>query len=185
MIKEIDKKQKDSMNKTLEALKHELSTLRAGRASVSLLDKIFVDYYGTPTPVNQMANISVPEARALLIQPWDKTCIGNIEKAILKSELGITPVNDGNIIRLTIPVLTEERRKELVKLVKKYGEEAKVVVRNARRDSNDAIKKLTKNGEVSEDDAKRAQDKVQDITDEYIKKVEEIIETKENEIMEI
>ncbi len=185
MIKEINKKQKESMNKTLEALKHELSTLRAGRASVSLLDKISVDYYGTLTPVNQMANVSIPEARVLLIQPWDKTSIGNIEKAILKSELGITPANDGNVIRLVIPALTEERRKELVKLVKKYGEEAKVVIRNARRDSNDSIKKMTKNGDVSEDDAKRAQDEVQEITNEYIKKVEEIIELKENEVMEV
>lgn len=175
----------ERMSKALSALKKELSTLRAGRATPALLDKVQVDYYGTPTPVSQMANVSVPEARLITIQPWDKTQLGPIEKAILKSDLGLTPTNDGSVIRLMIPPLTEERRAELVKLVKKEGEEAKVAIRNVRRDANDAFKKLQKDGSISEDDLKRYQDNIQKSTDSNIQQVDKIVQEKEKEIMEV
>jgi len=184
MIDEVLRETEAGMQKTIAVLKKELSTLRAGRANAALLDKVTVDYYGTPTPVNQLANISVPEARLLVIQPWDKSSIGAIEKAILKSELGITPTNDGSVIRLVIPPLTEERRKELVKLIKKYGEEAKVAVRNARRDANDTLKDLQKAGDISEDESKRAQEKVQKITDKYVEEVDKVLAVKEKEVLE-
>ncbi|RXT15145.1 ribosome recycling factor [Ammoniphilus sp. CFH 90114] len=175
----------ERMSKALSALKKELSTLRAGRATPALLDKVQVDYYGTPTPVSQMANVSVPEARLITIQPWDKTQLGPIEKAILKSDLGLTPTNDGSVIRLMIPPLTEERRAELVKLVKKEGEEAKVAIRNVRRDANDAFKKFQKDGSISEDDLKRYQDNIQKSTDSNIQQVDKIVQEKEKEIMEV
>jgi len=185
MIREIVQEAEEKMNKTVDVLKKDLASLRAGRATPALLDKIQVDYYGALTPVNQMANINVPEARLLLIQPWDKSTIPAIEKAILKSDLGLTPSNDGNVIRIGIPQLTEERRKDLVKVVKKKSEEARVAVRNVRRDTNDMIKELEKEHEVSEDDSKRALDEAQKITDKYIKKIDDVMNTKEKEIMEV
>jgi len=175
---------KDRMEKAIVSLKRELASLRAGRATPSLLDRIQAEYYGNPTPINQMANISTPDSRTLLIQPWDKSSIGEIEKAIMKSDLGLTPVNDGTVIRIVIPQLTEERRNELVKLTKKFGEEAKVAVRNIRRDANDDIKKLEK-GTISEDESRRHQDEVQKLTDKYIAEVDKVLSAKEKEIMEI
>jgi ribosome recycling factor len=185
MIREIVQEAEEKMTKTVEVLKKDFASLRAGRATPALLDKIQVDYYGALTPVNQMANINVPEARLLVIQPWDKSTIPAIEKAILKSDLGLNPSNDGNVIRIGIPQLTEERRKELVKVVKKKAEEARVAIRNVRRDVNDMIKELEKEHEVSEDEGKRALDEVQKITDKFIKKVDDVMNTKEKEIMEV
>jgi ribosome recycling factor len=173
------------MNKTLDVLKKDYASLRAGRATPALLDKIQVDYYGALTPVNQMANINVPEARLLVIQPWDKSTIPAIEKAILKSDLGLNPSNDGNVIRIGIPQLTEERRKELVKVVRKKAEEARVAVRNVRREVNDMVKELEKEREVSEDESKRGLDEVQKITDKFVKKIDDVMNTKEKEIMEV
>ncbi len=173
------------MEKAVASLTRELASVRAGRASANLLDKISVDYYGAPTPVNQLASISVPEARLLVIQPYDKSILGDIEKAILKSDLGLTPANDGSLIRLSIPALTEERRKELVKLVKKYAEDAKVAIRNIRRDGNDDLKKLEKNGEITEDELRSNTENVQKLTDEYIIKVDNVAKDKEKEIMEV
>lgn len=185
MAKQVLANTKEKMEKAVGALSRELASVRAGRASANLLDKISVDYYGAPTPVNQLASISVPEARLLVIQPYDKTVLGDIEKAILKSDLGLTPANDGSLIRLSIPALTEERRKELVKLVKKYGEEAKVAVRNIRRDGNDDLKKLEKNGDITEDELRGNTDEVQKLTDEYIVKIDQVAKDKEKEIMEV
>jgi len=185
MIKEIEKSLQEKMDKTLNVLKHELSTLRAGRANPSLLDRITVEYYGTPTPLNQLANIAAPEPRVLTISPWDPKVIPNIEKAIQKSDLGINPSNDGKIIRLVIPQLTEERRKELAKVVKKLGEDAKVALRNIRRDANDHLKKLKKDGEITEDEQKKSEEDIQKITDKYIKEVDKAVEAKEKEIMEV
>lgn len=185
MPQTVIKNAEERMTKAITALKRELASLRAGRASTSLLDKVHVDYYGTPTPITQMANVSVPEARLITIQPWDKTQMGPIEKAILKSDLGLTPTNDGNVIRLNIPPLTEERRAELVKVVKKEGEEAKVAIRNVRRDANDSFKKLHKDGEISEDELKRNQELVQKSTDSYIAQVDKIVHEKEKEVMEV
>ena len=172
------------MGKSISSLKNELMRLRTGRASLSLFDGIRVDYYGTLTPINQMASLSVPESRLITIQPWDVTVIKEIEKAILKSDLGLTPSNDGKIIRISIPPLTEERRKQLVKVVHKTCEDYKVAVRNIRRDSNDLLKSLKKDGEISEDDAFKAQDQVQKITDEHIKLIDDIYKEKEKEILE-
>ncbi len=185
MPQTVIKNAEERMTKAIASLKRELSSLRAGRASISLLDKVQVDYYGSPTSITQMANVSVPEARLITIQPWDKTQMGPIEKAILKSDLGLTPTNDGNVIRLNIPPLTEERRAELVKVVKKEGEEAKVAIRNVRRDANDAFKKLQKDGEISEDELKRNHDSIQKSTDSYIAQVDKTVQEKEKEIMEV
>jgi ribosome recycling factor len=184
MIDETYQETQDRMGKTIAALKNELKRIRTGRASTSLLDGIRADYYGTSTPVNQMATVSVPESRLITIQPWDVTAIKEIEKAILKSDLGLTPSNDGKLIRIAIPPLSEERRKELVKLVHKSCEEYKVAVRNIRRDSNELIKGFKKDGDVSEDDAFKAQDQIQKITDEYISQIEGIYKDKEKEILE-
>ncbi|WP_439950894.1 ribosome recycling factor [Desulfolucanica intricata] len=173
------------MRKTVEVVKKEFASLRAGRATPALLDKITVDYYGTPTPINQLANVSVPEARLLVIQPWDKSVIPALEKAILKSDLGITPNNDGTVIRLAIPQLTEDRRKELVKVVKKKAEEGRVAVRNIRREANDILKSEQKDGNITEDDLRRSQDEVQKITDKYIKEIDKLLENKEKEIMQV
>ncbi len=181
MFSEIDNR----MNKVLTNLKSEFATIRTGRASTALLDKILVDYYGTPTPVNQVATISVPEPKMILIQPWETNMLQVIEKAILKSDLGLTPNNDGKVIRLILPDLTAERRKELVKYAKKKAEEAKVSIRNIRREYNDMLKKMEKNKEISEDDSKRSQEEIQKITDKYIDKADEILENKEKEIMEV
>ncbi|MGB8000268.1 MAG: ribosome recycling factor [Anaerobacillus sp.] len=185
MPKEILKNTEERMQNGISSLKRELATLRAGRANASLLDKIQVDYYGAPTPINQLAGISIPEARMLLIQPYDKTAVGDIEKAILKSDLGLTPSNDGNVIRLTIPALTEERRKDLVKLVKKYAEESKVVIRNIRRDANDDLKKKEKDGDITEDELRRGNDDVQKLTDKYVAEADSVATDKEKEIMEV
>ena len=185
MINDILSETEDRMQKAIEHLTKDLATLRAGRANPAMLDKIMVDYYGEPTPLNQLANITVPEARLLVIQPWDKSSIANIEKAILKSDLGVNPTNDGNVIRIAIPQLTEERRKELVKVVKKRGEEAKVAVRNIRRDANDMLKSSEKEKMISEDQAKKGNDEIQKTTDKYIKDIDVILTAKEKDIMEV
>ena len=184
MLDEIYEDVKDRMHKTLTALDRDLKKVRTGRASTALLDGIRVDYYGTPTPLNQVASISVPEARLLLIQPWDSQVVGAIEKAILKSELGLTPMSDGKVIRIAIPPLSEERRKDLVKVVRKMAEENKVALRNIRRDANEMLKDLKKDKEISEDDFFRAQEEVQKITDDYIKNIDETVGVKEKEILE-
>ncbi len=172
------------MDKAIGALKRDLATLRAGRATPALLDRVQVEYYGTMTPVNQLANINTPDTRTLLIQPWDKTSLGAIEKAIQKSDLGLAPSNDGSTIRIGIPALTEERRSELVKMTKKFGEEAKVAIRNIRRDANDDIKKLEKT-ELSEDESRRHQEEIQKTTDRFIAEVDKVLAAKEKEIMEV
>ena len=184
MIDEIFQETRENMGKTVEALKRELQRIRTGRASLSVLDGIKVDYYGTPTPLNQMATLAVPESRLITIQPWDASVIKDIEKAILKSDLGLTPSNDGKILRISIPPLTEERRKELVKVIHKMCEDHKVTARNIRRDSNDLLKSLKKDGDISEDEAFRSQDEVQKITDEHIKLIDECYSEKEKEILE-
>jgi len=184
MIESIYQETKDSMGKSIDALKNELNKVRTGRASLTILDGIRVDYYGTLTPLNQMATLSVPESRLIAIQPWDVSVIKEIEKAILKSDLGLTPSNDGKIIRISIPPLTEERRKELVKVINKISEDHKVAVRNIRRDSNELLKGLKKDGDISEDDAFKAQDQVQKITDEHIKLIDDVNKDKEKEILE-
>ena len=173
------------MEKTLSSLRTDLNKIRTGRASLALFDDIRVDYYGTPTPLNQMATLSVPEPRLITIQPWDLSVIGEMEKAILKSELGVTPASDGKIIRINIPRLTEERRKELVKVVKKMAEGAKVAIRNIRREANDQLKGLEKNKKISQDQLHQWMDKVQKSTDQYIEKVDGVLTTKEKEILDI
>lgn len=185
MSKQVIDQTKERMTKAIQALSRELSTIRAGRASSSLLDKITVDYYGSPTPINQIAGIATPEARLLTIQPYDKTALGDIEKAIQKSDLGITPTNDGTIIRIAIPALTEERRKELVKLVKKEAEEAKVGIRNIRRDSNEELKKLEKKNEITEDDLRGFSEDVQKLTDDHIVQIDQVAKDKEKEILSV
>lgn len=185
MISEVLKDAEERMHKGVDSLKREYGTIRAGRANPSMLDKITVEYYGTPTPINQLANINVPESRILAIQPWDKSSLPMIEKAILKSDLGLNPSSDGVVIRLIIPQLTAERRVEIVKTVKKKAEEARVAVRNIRRDSNDQLKKFEKDHSSSEDEVKRAQEDVQKMTDKCIKEIDHIMDTKEQEIMEV
>ncbi|WP_391208702.1 ribosome recycling factor [Psychrobacillus sp. L4] len=185
MPKQVVEQTKDKMAKTISVYSRELSTIRAGRASAALLDKISVDYYGAPTPINQMAGIATPEARLITIQPYDKTILGDIEKAIMKSDLGITPTNDGSLIRIAVPALTEERRKELVKQVKKEAEEAKVNIRNVRRDGNDDLKKLEKSGDITEDDLRSYTEEIQKLTDSNIEKIDAITKEKEKEILEV
>ncbi|WP_297227146.1 ribosome recycling factor [uncultured Desulfovibrio sp.] len=175
----------DRMEKAMGALEREFAKLRTGRASTSLVDGIKADYYGTPTPISQMASVAVPDSRTITIQPWDKGGIAVVEKAILKSDLGLTPVNDGKIIRISIPPLTEERRKELVKVSRKYGEEAKVAVRNVRRDANDSLKKLEKDKTITEDEQKKAEADVQKLTDKFVGEVDKKCAAKEKEIMDI
>ncbi|AHC14726.1 ribosome recycling factor [Salinispira pacifica] len=179
------KSHEDRMKKSVKNLEEEFNNLRTGRASASLFDKIRVDYYGSPTPLNQVANISVPEARLVVIQPWDKSLIGEIEKAIQKSELSLNPASDGKVIRISIPPLTEDRRKELVKHAKQIAEQSRVAVRNIRRDANDDLKKQEKDSEISEDDLKRGEDEVQKLTDSYVKQIDELLDAKEKEIMEV
>ncbi len=176
---------KEKMEKCLASLNHEFSTIRAGRANPAVLDKIQVDYYGAPTPINAMAAVSVAEARILVITPWDATSLKSIEKAILASDIGITPTNDGKALRIVFPQLTEERRKELVKQIKNYGEEAKVTVRNIRRDAMDKYKAMKKNSEITEDDLKTCEKNVQDVTDKYVEKIDACCADKEKEIMTI
>ena len=175
----------DKMEKSLDVLLDEYASIRAGRANPHVLDRLRIDYYGTPTPIQQVGNVTVPEARMIVIQPWEKSLLKEIEKAILVSDLGINPTNDGNVIRLVFPELTEERRKDLVKEVKKKGEGAKVAVRNIRRDAMDSIKKMEKAGDISEDDLKQGEEKIQKITDKMIEKVDKAIETKTKEIMTV
>ena len=175
----------ERMDKTIENLEEKLSEIRAGRANPAILNKVKIDYYGTPTPINQVAGISVPEARMIMIQPWDVSVLKNIEKAIIASEIGINPNNDGKVIRLVFPELTEERRKDLVKEIKKYAEDAKVAVRNARIDGIEKAKTMQKNGELTEDDLKNAENEIQKITDNRIEKIEKIVEAKELDIMSI
>ncbi|MGI6491712.1 MAG: ribosome recycling factor [Peptococcaceae bacterium] len=185
MVKELMKEAEGNMKKSIEVVQREFASLRAGRATPALLDKIMVNYYGTPTPVNQLANISVPEARLLVIQPWDKGVLHDLEKAIMKSDLGINPTNDGTVIRLAIPQLTQERRLDLMKVIKKKAEEGRVAIRNIRRDANDQLKALQKEGMISEDELKRSQDDVQKMTDRFIKEVDRILSVKEQEIMQV
>lgn len=185
MIKDIIVKAEDKMKKTIAVLKSDLSTLRAGRANPTMLDRIKVDYYGSPCPLSQVANISAPEPRVLVISPWEKSLMKEIEKAILVSDLGINPSNDGSVIRLVVPELTEETRKNLVKVVKKTGEDAKVALRSIRREANDKIKALKKDGEITEDELKNSEEKVQKIIDTYVKEVDTLITAKEKEIMSI
>lgn len=185
MLNEIFSLTESKMEKVTVALEQELLTLRAGRATPALLDKISMDYYGTQTPIKQMANISSPEPRLLVIQPWDKNMLTEIERAILKSDLGITPANDGNIIRIAIPQLTEERRRELVRYVRKKTEEARVAVRNQRREANEQLKALEKRKEISEDERRKAQEKIQKITDSSIEDIKVVLEKKEKDIMDV
>lgn len=173
------------MTKTIETLKKEFSSIRTGRASLALLDGIMVNYYETPTPLQQLASLSIPESRQIAIQPWDPKTISDIEKAILKSDLGLTPMNDGKTVRISIPPLTEERRKQLVKTVRKKAEEAKVAIRNIRRDANEDLKKLEKEKHVSEDIVKKSQEEIQKLTDSYISRADEVLGNKEKEIMEV
>ncbi len=184
-MKEIINTAKEKMNKSFNALNNEFAAIRAGRSNPAVLDNVMVDYYGAPTPVNQMAAISVSEARILVIQPWDKSSLKLIEKAILASDVGITPTNDGSAIRLVFPQLTEERRKELCKTIKKYGEECKVTVRSVRRDAIEKFKAMKKNSEITEDDMKDCEKKVQDITDKFCDDVDKAVAAKEKEIMTV
>ncbi len=185
MQAEVKKKLTEKMEKTLEVLKKDLSSIRTGRASLSILDGLTVDYYGTPTPLHQVATLAVPESRLITIQPWDPKLIPEIEKAIQKSDRGLNPANDGKTVRVPIPPLTEERRQQIIKHVHKRGEEARVAIRNIRRDGNDEIKKLQKEQHISEDDVKKSTDEIQKITDGYIKRIDEIMSHKEKELMEI
>jgi len=185
MIDKIYKDTDDKMNKAIENLRYELNKIRTGKASPAILDGIKVNYYGSVVPLKQAASISVPEIRLITVQPWDKSLMNEIEKAILKSDVGLTPINDGHIIRLPIPALTEERRKDLVKQTRRQGEEIKVSIRNARRDANESLKKGEKDGTISEDESFRSQEKIQELTNKFIEKVDEILKGKENEIMEV
>jgi len=185
MDRELKKKAKEKMEKAIEVLKKDLGSIRTGRASISLLDHITVDYYGTQTPLNQVASLSVPEPRMIAIQPWEQALIPVIEKAILQSDLGLNPSNDGKVIRIAIPPLTEERRKQLVKVVRKRAEEARVAIRNIRRDTNEELKRLEKNEHISEDDIKRGLEEIQKLTDAHIKTIDEVLQHKEKEIMEV
>ncbi|MDR0303546.1 MAG: ribosome recycling factor [Chitinispirillales bacterium] len=183
MVDLIKTETKEKMEKSVESLKIHFKKIRTGRASIDMLDGIKVSYYGTPKPINQVGNISTPDAKTIVVQPWEKNLIGEIEKAILSSNLGITPQNDGNLIRLSVPSLTEERRKELAKECRTMSEDIKVAIRNIRKDSNEQIKKAEKNKELSEDLSKDAQDDIQKITDSYIAKVDELLAVKEKEVL--
>ena len=184
-MQEIISSNEERMKKSVASLKEGFASLRTGRASASLFDRIKVDYYGEKSPINQVANISVPEARLIVIQPWDKNLIGEIEKAIRSSELSLNPSNDGKVIRISIPPLTEERRKELVKLAKSQAEQSRVSIRNIRRDGNDELKKLLKDSKISEDDESKGETELQKLTDSYINQLNQILEEKEKEIMEV
>lgn len=185
MEQELKRKTAERMSRTIEALKKEFASVRTGRASLALLDEIMVNYYDTQTPLQQLASLSIPESRQIAVQPWDQKIIPDIEKAIMKSDLGLTPMNDGKIIRINIPPLTEERRKQLVKAVKKKAEEAKISIRNIRRDANEELRKLGKEKHLSEDEVKKLQEETQKITDLYIAKADEVLGHKEKEIMEV
>lgn len=185
MINRILQDSEDRMKKCVAAFKRELATIRTGKATTALLDSVRVECYGQVMPLNQVASISIPEPRMILVQPWDRSIVSNVEKAIHKADIGLVPNTDGNVIRVPIPPLTEERRKELVKVVRKQAEDARVAIRNVRRDANEALKKAQKDGEISEDESRKAVDKVQQLTDKYIGEVEEALKQKETEIMEV
>lgn len=185
MLDDVLKDAEERMAKAVEAVRRELAGLRAGRATPALLEKVRVDYYGTPTPVTQLATITVPEPRLLVIQPWDRSTLGAIERAIAKSELGLTPSSDGQVIRIALPQLTEERRQELVRAARKKAEEGRVAVRNVRREVNDLVRELQKQGEISEDEARRGQERVQKLTDRYVEAVDDVLAAKEREILEV
>ncbi|MEZ4600472.1 MAG: ribosome recycling factor [Syntrophotaleaceae bacterium] len=185
MYADVIKSARSAMEKAIEAQKKDLARVRTGRASTNLLDEIRVNYYGTPTPLNQVGTLAVPEARLITIQPWEKNLIPEIEKAILKSDLGLNPASDGSLIRLVIPPLTEERRKEMVKMVRRMCEDTRISIRNLRRDANESLKKLEKDKEISEDELKRGEKEIQELTDQYVKKADEVVAVKEKEIMEI
>ena len=185
MIDDITKQAEDRMQKAITALEENFSSVRTGRANAFVLDKIRVDYYGVPTPINQMAAIKTPDAHMLLIEPWDKSALRDIEQAIQASDIGVTPNNDGSVLRLPFPQLTEERRLELVKQCKSYAEESRVAVRNIRRDANSEVSKMVKDENLPEDDEKRGQDEVQKLTDKYIGKIDDALKTKEAEVMEV
>lgn len=184
-MEELKTLSKDKMQKSFDALLHQYSKVRTGRASASILDDIRINYYGQPTPVKQLCNISIPEPRTIIIQPWDKTTLADIEKAILAANLGITPENDGNVIRLPFQPLTEEKRKDIVKGLKKLAEDTRVAIRNLRRDANEHAKKKEKDGEISEDEEKKLHKEIQDLTDDWIKKIDEVEKAKEKEILEV
>jgi len=184
-MEELKNQTKDKMFKSFEALLHQYSKIRTGRASASVLDDVRINYYGQPTPVKQLCNISIPEPRTIVVQPWDKTTLGEIEKAILAANLGITPENDGNVIRLPFQPLTEEKRREIVKSLKKLAEETRVAIRNIRRDANEHAKKMEKDSQISEDEQKKLLKEIQDLTDEWIKKTDEVEKSKEKEILEV
>lgn len=185
MNKEAYKPFEDKMKKTINVLKEDLGGIRAGRANPTILDKVAVEYYGAATPIHQLANIAVPEARIIMIQPWDSKMLKEIEKAIQKSDIGINPANDGKVLRLVFPPLTEERRRELTKVVKKHGEEAKVAVRAIRRDAMDSFKDMKKNSEITEDDLKTVEKDMQNLTDKYVAEVDKVVELKEKELLEV
>lgn len=185
MINEVLSECRSAMSKAVKALRKEMTKVRTGRASTSLLDDVVVEYYGAPTPLNQVATLSTPEARLITIQPWEKNLIPEIEKAIFKADLGLTPSSDGQLIRLPVPALTEERRREMVKIIKRMAEEAKISVRNARRDANENLKMLEKEKEITEDERKRAEKDVQQVTDEYVENVDDLVDAKEQEVMEV
>nr|WP_067921741.1 ribosome recycling factor [Alicyclobacillus shizuokensis] len=185
MLEDIVKSAQDRMQKAIEALKRDLATVRAGRATPAMLDKVMVEYYGAQMPVNQVSTVSVPEPRQLLITPWEKGMLSEIEKAIQKSDLGLNPMNDGSVIRLVIPPLTDERRQELIKVVRRMAEEARVAIRNVRRDANDDLKRTEKAGEVSEDQVRRGMDRIQQLTDRFVVEVDKMLEVKERELKEI
>src|SRR5699024_6222346 len=185
MISQTLKEMRGKMDQSVQAFSRNLATVRAGRANPNLLDNVFVEYYGTNTPLNQLANVSAPEARMLMVTPYDKTALSDIEKAIQKADLGLTPSNDGDLIRISIAALTEERRKELVRVVGKYTEEAKIQIRNHRRDSNDELRKSEKNGDLTEDELRNGEKQVQDETNKYTEKIDELAKAKEDEIMQV
>jgi len=185
MLKDVERSAQEKMQHSIEVLKKELGTIRTGRATPALLDGVNVEYYGAPTPVTQVASVSIPESRSIVIQPWDPTIMGDIEKAILRANLGLTPTNDGKVIRISIPALTEERRKDLVKVARKYAEEGRVSLRNVRRDVNEQVKKLEKDGKVSQDEMHDSHERVQKLTDDFTAQINQTIEKKEKEIMEI
>lgn len=184
-IPSVLKEAEEKMKSALQATRRELASIRTGRANPSLLDRITVDYYGTPTPLTQLASISVPEARLLVVQPWDKSVMKEIEKAILSSDLGLTPNSDGQVLRIQIPQLTEERRKDLARVARNEAENKRVAVRNVRRDANEALKQLEKDGVISEDECRRAQTQVQELTDKYVAEIDELLAAKEKEILEV
>ena len=185
MVAEIQAESSKKMNQTLEMLKQELAAVRTGRASADILNPVMVDYYGTPTPLNQLANLNAPDAQLITVTPFDKSTIKDVEKAILSSDLGLNPSSDGHIIRVPIPVLTEERRKELAKHVKKMGEDGKVAIRNVRRDANEKLKAREKNKEISQDEEKTAHQKIQSVTDDHINSIDELVKSKEQELMTV